>query len=80
MLLDTAPTKVRARVIKALDHYHKALRLDGLDEEMAALRFVAGEEELVVAIFEWIKLNEDDYPEHRDFVRKLKNHTVKLAF
>lgn len=80
LLLNTAPTKVRSRVVKALDHYHKAEKLKGLDEEMGAIRLIAGEEELVVAIFEWIKLNEKDYPEHRDFVRKFKNHTVKLAF
>jgi|GEM_PF-1438958 len=80
LLLDTAPTKVRSRVVKALDHYHKAANLKGVDEEMGAIRLIAGEEELVVAIFEWIKLNEKDYPEHRDFVRKFKNHTVKLAF
>lgn len=80
LLLNTAPTKVRSRVLKALDHYHKAKKLKGVDEEMGAIRLIAGEEELVVAIFEWIKLNEKDYPEHRDFVRKFKNHTVKLAF
>jgi hypothetical protein len=41
---------------------------------------IAGEEELVVAIFEWLKLNEDRFPEHKDFVRKFKNHVVKLSF
>lgn len=80
LLFDTAPTKVRSRAIKALDHYNKATKLKGIDEEMGALRLIAGEEELVVAIFEWIKVNEDLFPEHKDFVRKFKNHTVKLAF
>lgn len=80
LLFDTAPTKVRSRVVKSLDHYDKAAKLKGIDEEMAALRLIAGEEELVVAIFEWIKINEDLFPEHKDFVGKFKNHTVKLAF
>lgn len=80
LLLDIAPTKVRSRILKALNHYNKAGKLKGIDDEMGAIRLIAGEEELVVAIFEWIKLNENDYPEHRDFVRKFKNHTVKLSF
>jgi hypothetical protein len=29
LLLDTAPTKVRSRIMKALDHYHKAVKLKG---------------------------------------------------
>ena len=47
---------------------------------MGAIRLIAAEEELVVAIFEWLKLNEDHFPEHKDFIRKFKNHVVKLAF
>lgn len=80
LIIEKAPSKVRWRVLKALDHYTRAMRLDGVDEEMGAIRLIAAEEELVVAIFEWLKLNEKDYPEHRDFVRKFKNHQVKLSF
>jgi hypothetical protein len=79
-LISTAPAKVRWRVLKALDHYTRAMRLEGVDEEMAAIRLIAAEEELVVAIFEWLKLNERWFPDHRDFVRRFKNHQVKLAF
>ncbi len=63
-----APTEVGTRVGKALDHYTKALRLVGVDDEMGALRCIAAEEELVVAIFEWLKLDADKIPEHRDFI------------
>lgn len=80
LIIEKAPSKVRWRVLKALDHYTRAMRLDGVDGEMGAIRLIAAEEELVVAIFEWLKLNEKDYPEHRDFVRKFKNHQVKLSF
>lgn len=75
-----APGGVAARVGKALDHYTKALKLRGVDDEMGAIRCIAAEEELVVAIFTWIRLNEDYVPTHRDFVRRYKNHPVKLAF
>mgnify|MGYP007070489127 CR=1 FL=1 len=47
---------------------------------MGAIRLIAAEEELVVAIFEWLKLNTAAMPEHRDFIGKHKNHRVKLAF
>jgi len=47
---------------------------------LGAIRLIAAEEELVVAILEWLKLKSDKFPEHTDFVRRLKNHQVKLAF
>jgi hypothetical protein len=80
LVFELAPSKVRNRVIKALDHYTKALRLVGIDDEMGAIRCIAAEEELVIAIFEWVKLNADKVPEHRDFIGRGKNHRVKLAF
>jgi len=80
LIFEVAPRKVAARVGKALDHYTKALRLRGIDDEMGAIRLIAAEEELVVAIFEWLKLNAAAMPEHRDFIGKHKNHRVKLAF
>jgi hypothetical protein len=79
-VFEHAPQKVTTRVARALDHYSRAPLLTGIDEEMGAIRLIAGEEELVVAIFEWLKLNEEQFPEHRDFVRKFKNHVVKLSF
>lgn len=79
-IFEHAPRKVTTRAAKALEHYARATRLIGLDEEMGVIRLIAAEEELVVAIFEWLKLNEDRFPEHKDFVRKSKNHVVKLAF
>jgi hypothetical protein len=48
--------------------------------EMFSIRLIAAEEELVVAIFEWLKLNTDKMPEHKDLVSKFKNHQVKLMF
>jgi len=52
----------------------------GVDDEMGAIRCIAAEEELVVALFEWLKLNTAKVPNHEDFIRKFKNHYVKLAF
>lgn len=79
-IFENIPTKVATRVARALDHYSRAPALIGIDEEMGAIRLIAAEEELVVAIFEWLKLEEKRYPEHKDFVRKFKNHVVKLSF
>lgn len=79
-IFEHAPRKVLTRVARALDHYVRSQKLDNIDEEMGAIRLIAGEEELVVAIFEWLKLHKDDFPEHKDFVGKFKNHMVKLAF
>ncbi|MEH2500469.1 hypothetical protein V1294_006948 [Bradyrhizobium sp. AZCC 1678] len=79
-LFDAAPRKVVSRIAKALDHFIKATQLRGIDDEMGAIRCIAAEEELVVAIFEWLKLNSDRLPAHGDFIGKYKNHRVKLAF
>ncbi|KAF1042557.1 hypothetical protein [Xylophilus sp.] len=79
-IFENAPRKVLTRVARALEHYVRAGNLEGIDEEMGAIRLIAGEEELVVAVFEWLKLNADSFPEHMDFVGKFKNHVVKLAF
>jgi len=63
-----------------MDHFVKAQKLRGADDEMGVIRCIAAEEELVVAIFEWLKLNSDRLPSHGDFIGKYKNHRVKLAF
>jgi len=47
---------------------------------MGVIRLIAAEEELVVAIFEWLKLNAVHMPHHKDFIGMYKNHVVKLAF
>lgn len=80
LIFQKAPKKVATRITKSLEHYTRAARLLGIDEEMGAIRLIAAEEELVVAIFEWIKLNAQHLPEHGDFIGKYKNHRVKLAF
>lgn len=80
LLFQKAPTKVASRIGKAIDHFNKALRLVDVDDEMGVIRLIAAEEELVVAIFEWLKLKSEKFPEHSDFVRRFKNHQVKLAF
>lgn len=80
LIVERAPRKVMSRVLKALDHYTKAHRLMGVDDEMGAVRCIAAEEELVVGIFEFLKLQAALMPEHGDFIKKYKNHYVKLAF
>lgn len=80
LILEEAPTKVRTRVAKSLEHYIKAMRLSGIDEEMGAIRLIAAEEELVVAIFELLKINSAHLPEHSDFVKKFRDHQVKQFF
>jgi hypothetical protein len=80
LIVQAAPKKVASRISKALDHYTKAARLQGVDDEMGIIRLIAAEEELVVAIFEWLKLNAKFMPDHADFIGKFKNHLVKLAF
>lgn len=80
LIFENAPRKVLTRVASALDDYIRAEKLQGIDEEMGAIRLIAAEEELVVAIFEWFKLHPESFPEHTDFVRKFRNRQVKLAF
>ena len=58
-IFDNAPRKVLTRVAGALEHYVRSEKLGTIDKEMGAIRLIAGEEELVVAIFEWLKLNAD---------------------
>lgn len=79
-LFEHAPQKVTARLAMAVEHFGRVPSLVDVDEEMGAIRLIAAEEELVVAIFEWLKLKEDKYPDHKEFVRKFKNHVVKLTF
>ena len=79
-IIEHAPRKVMNRVVSASHHYTCASKLVGIDEEIGAVRLIAGEDELIVAIFEWLKLNEDKYPDQKDFVKKFKNHVVKLSF
>lgn len=79
-IVNNVPKKVGSRIGKSIDHYKKALVLERIDPEMGVIRLIAAEEELVVAIFELLKLNADKLPAHDDFIRKFKNHQVKLAF
>jgi hypothetical protein len=79
-IFDRVPPSICARLGKALEHLTKAEKLRGVDEEMGAIRLIAGEEELVVAIFEWLKLQADHFPEHADFVKQFKRHPVKQSF
>lgn len=79
-IVNHAPQKVISRFANAADHFGKAHKLVDIDDEMGAIRLIAAEEELVVAIFEWLKLNEEYFPEHKSIVKKFKNHLVKLSF
>jgi hypothetical protein len=78
-IIAAAPGPVRNRIVKSLDHLIRAERLQGVDEEMGALRLIAAEEELVVAIFEWLRQEAEHFPEHADFVRQFKRHPVKQS-
>jgi len=80
LILQKAPTKVLSRVTNAILHVEKAKKLKDIDVEMASIRFIAAEEELVVAIFEWLKLNKEKMPQHAELVKSYKNHQVKLMF
>lgn len=80
VIVQKAPTKIQTRLAKAADHVLKANKLDGFDDEMGVIRYIAAEEELVVAIFQWLVLNAGHVGAHEDFLRKSKNHLVKLAF
>lgn len=80
LIIKKSPTKVRNRFLNSLLHYSKAKKLEGIDEEMGAIRLIAAEEELVVAIFEILKINSKYLPDHKDFIKKFKNHQVKLSF
>lgn len=80
IVMERSPDIVIWRIAKAADHYNSARRLDGVDEEMGAIRLIAAEEELVVAIFKWLERNPGDYPDAGLMLRRFKDHRVKLAF
>lgn len=80
IVMERSPDIVIWRIAKAADHYNRARRLGGVDEEMGAIRLIAAEEELVVAIFKWLERNPGDYPDAGLMLRRFKDHRVKLAF
>ena len=68
LIYKRAPRKVYGRVGSALRHFVKAHALSGIDEEMAAIRLIAAEEELVdAATAAWSAMR--DHPGVPDFVR-----------
>ncbi|TAL59410.1 MAG: hypothetical protein EPN84_11305 [Legionella sp.] len=75
-ILSSAPTKVKSRYLKAREHYNKSIKLIGFDDEMAFIRLVASEEEIVVGIFEQLKIKK--FGRIR-FTSNFKNHYVKIA-
>lgn len=80
IIMERSPDVVIWRIAKAADHYNRARRLGGVDEEMAAIRLIAAEEELVVATFKWLECNPGDYPDAALMLRRFKDHRVKLSF
>jgi len=80
LIMDKAPPVVVWRIAKAADHYNKARRLVGVDDEMGVIRLIAAEEELVVAIFKWLELNPSVYPDVGSILRHFKQHRVKQRF
>lgn len=75
-ILRLAPTKIKSRYIKAREHYNKSIKLIDFDDEMAFIRFVASEEEIVVGIFEQLKIQK--FCNIR-FTSNFKNHAVKIS-
>lgn len=75
-----ADERVMYRLTRAADHYNKALKLFGVDDEMAAMRLIAAEEELVVAIIRHVKIKEAVFPDTGPILRRFDDHRVKQAF
>ncbi len=75
-----ATTSVRSRVENCYLHYTKALVIKSIDPEMSAIRLVAAEEELAVAVFDIIKRNEDSFIDCKHITQKFRNHFVKQLF
>lgn len=73
-------TKIQSRLDSAQRHFQKADVIKSIDPEMAAIRLVAAEEELVVAVFEIIKLTPELAGSWEKITKKFKNHFVKLLF
>ncbi|MBB3185754.1 hypothetical protein FHR95_003347 [Halomonas fontilapidosi] len=80
VVISRCPKKVMTRVAKASDHFEKAKKLSGIDDEMGVIRLIAAEEELVVAIFELIKSQKPGGGRYKTYVKKFNNHKVKLGF
>lgn len=79
-VLEHADERVRFRLTRAADHYNKALKLFGVDNEMAVIRLIAAEEELVVAIIRHVTLKADVFPDTGPILRRFDDHRVKQAF
>lgn len=77
---NNATTSVRSRLESCYRHYTKALIIKDIDPEMSAIRLVAAEEELAVAVFDIIKRNEDSFIDCKHITKKFKNHFVKQLF
>lgn len=79
-VLDHADERVKYRLLRAADHYNKAIKLFGLDDEMAMIRLIAAEEELVVAIIRHVTLKADVFPDTGKIFNRFDDHRVKQAF
>lgn len=79
-ILKNASTKIKNRYIMATQHYEKAYLIKDLDPEMAIIRLIAAEEELVVAIFKILETLKHLGSQQLIFAKSSKNHQVKLAF
>lgn len=77
---NNATTSVRSRLESCYLHYTKALVIKDIDPEMSAIRLVAAEEELAVAVFDIIKRNEGNFIDCKHITKKFKNHFVKQLF
>lgn len=79
-VLKHADPRVMYRLARAADHYNKAVKLFGVDDEMAVIRLIAAEEELVVAIIRHVTLKADVFPDTGPILRRFDDHRVKQAF
>ncbi|WP_347332016.1 hypothetical protein [Marinimicrobium locisalis] len=75
-----ATTSVMSRIESCYRHFTKALVIKDIDPEMSAIRLIAAEEELTVAVFDIIKRNEDSFVECKHITKKFRNHYVKQLF
>lgn len=75
-----ATTSVMSRLESCYRHYTKALVIKDIDPEMSAIRLIAAEEELAVAVFDIIKRNKDSFVDCKHITKKFKNHFVKQLF
>lgn len=78
-IMDSSSEEIRNTIVNAKTHYYKALKLKDIDNEMAAIRFIASLEEMVVAVYKLAIINVAISKSNIQFAKNIKNHYVKQA-